>query len=236
MLMVHDVEALRRAMAELADYDAELMICEFIPGDDTCGVNYNSYCLEGKPLHEFTAQKLRLHPTRIGFPTAVVSRWLPEVAAEGRRVVAAFGYSGFSCTEFKRDTRDGVYKIMEVNGRHNQSGWLAVNSGRDFPYLCYLAAIGADLSGAAGQAEAEDVYWIDEERDAKGLFAAMRGGRGALRSYLEPYRGQHVFAISSASDPLPGAKQLAEALRRVAASQLGKLARVFRRPLKQSHG
>ena len=142
MVMVHDAEMLRRTMDILADYDAELMICEFIPGDDTCGVNYNSYCVDGRPVHEFTAQKLRLKPTLIGFQTAVVSRWLPEVAAAGRRVMAALSYSGFSCTEFKRDARDGIYKLMEVNARHNFSGWLAVSSGLDFPYLSYLGATG----------------------------------------------------------------------------------------------
>ena len=221
MLMVHDTEALRRAMAKIADYDAEIMICEFIPGDDTCGVNYNSYCHEGIPLLEFTAQKLRLKPTLIGFQTVVVSRSLPAVASAGRRVMAALDYSGFSCTEFKRDSRDGVYKLMEVNARHNFSGRLALRSGLDFPFLSYLAATGADPASAVpeGLQQAEDIYWIDEERDVKGLIAAMRRGGGALQAYLEPYRGRHVFAIWSASDPLPAARQLAETLRRAAADQ-----------------
>ena len=109
------------------------MLCEFIPGDDTCGVNYNSYCDDGRPGNEFTAQKLRLKPRLIGFPTAIVGRWLPEVAAAGRRVMAALSYSGFSGTEFKRDPRDGIYKLMEVNARPNFSGWLAVNSGGTSP-------------------------------------------------------------------------------------------------------
>jgi len=216
MLMVHNIEELRQAIEKLGDYDSELMICEFIPGDDTCGVNYNSYCHGGEPLYEFTAQKLRLYPATIGFPTAVVSRRLPEVIAAGRQVMAAFGYSGFSCTEFKRDIRDGIFKLMEVNARHNHSGWLAVTSGMDFPYISYLFAIGADPEIAGQALPTEGIYWIDEGRDVQRLLATLRSGTGTLRSYLEPYRGRHVFAVSSASDPLPGAKQLAEALCRVA--------------------
>ena len=225
MLMVPEAETLRRAMAELADYDAELMLCEFIPGDETCGVTYNSYCDEGRPRHEFTAQKLRLKPRLIGFPTAIVGRWLPEVAAAGRQVLAALGYSGFSCTEFKRDPRDGVYKLMEVNARPNYSGWLAVNSGRDFPYLGYLAATGAEPAGDGRHAapQTDGICWIDEERDAKDLLAAVRGGRGALWSHLEPYRGRHVFAVWSAADPLPAARQLADTLQHAAAFRPRKL-------------
>ena len=143
--------------------------------------------MNGTPVAEFTAQKLRLRPTMIGFPTAIVSLKLPEVVEYGRRMIAALGYNGFSCMEFKRDARDNVYKLMEVNGRHNFSGLLAGRCGVNFPYISYLEALGQSLPIDRYE-QPEGVYWLDEHMDIRGLFRALRQGRAALRDYSLPYR------------------------------------------------
>jgi D-aspartate ligase len=119
MIFAHSRAELERGIETTLGYGGELMLCEFIPGNDSCGANYNSFCTNGNPLAEFTAQKLRLKPTLIGFPTAVQSKRLPDVTRVGRQMMKALMFSGFSCTEFKHDARDGIYKLMEVNARHN---------------------------------------------------------------------------------------------------------------------
>jgi D-aspartate ligase len=212
MLTIDGPERLGEVIGDLADYGAELMLSELIPGDDTCGVNYNSFYVDGVPVAEFTAEKLRLRPTGIGFPTAVVSKRLPEVVELGRRMIAAFGYNGFSCMEFKRDARDGTYKLMELNGRHNRSGSLAVACGINFPCCSYLHALGEKLP--AGQPEqAEGVYWLDEVRDFRGLLTAWRNGGGGTGAYARPYLRRHASAVLSLSDPRPGMRMLADAFR-----------------------
>lgn len=203
MIMVRDESQLRRIVDELADYAADMMLCEFIPGDDGCGANYNSFFVSGQPHQEFTAQKVRLKPSTIGFPTTVVSRRLPEVIELGRRMIAACGLNGFSCTEFKRDPRDGIFKLMEVNARANYSGMLALRCGIDFPMLGYLQAIGEPLpQGRLDQLEG--VHWIDEERDIKGLLDATRSGR--MAAFVKPYLRRPSFAITTLRDPMPAVR------------------------------
>lgn len=209
MLMVGSPQELERYLELGRDYGGELMLCEFIPGGDACGANYNSFAAGGRVLREFTAAKLRLKPTLIGFPTAVESRWIPEVAESGRRMIAALGYEGFSCMEFKRDARDGRYKLMEVNGRHNFSGRLAVACGLDFPWMSYLAAQGLPLP-AVGAPAKEGVCWIDEERDPRsGLLAAREGWRAA-GDWLDSYRRARAFAVFASTDPGPSLRMLAD--------------------------
>lgn len=209
MLTIRDVGQLRRAMAELTDYREDLMLCEFIPGGDACGANYNSFYAGGRPLREFSAEKVRNKPTLIGFPTVVVSKLIPQVMAAGRKMIAAVGLDGFSCTEFKRDERDGIYKLMEVNARHNLSGMLALRCGINFPYLSYLQALQRPLpEHEAGFAE--NVYWIDEGRDAKACFAALRRGPRPALEHLRPYFRKHVFASWSLTDPLPAVRHAAD--------------------------
>jgi predicted ATP-grasp superfamily ATP-dependent carboligase len=184
------------------------MLSEFIPGDDTCGANYNSFYVAGVPVQEFTAAKLRLKPTMIGFPTAVVSRYLPEVIELGRSMSAAIGLRGYSCMEFKRDERDERFKLMEVNARHNFSGMLALACGLNFPYLSYLDVCGQAMP-ARPSASIEGLYWVDEERDIIGLAQSFLGGYRSAATYSEPYRRGGVFAVFSLADPMPALRLVA---------------------------
>ena len=72
-----------------------------------------------------------------GSPRVAISERIPDVVEPGRRILAAMEFRGFACIEFKLDRRDGVYKLMDVNGRHNLSGMLAVRSGLNFPLRQY---------------------------------------------------------------------------------------------------
>jgi predicted ATP-grasp superfamily ATP-dependent carboligase len=122
---------------QAAQSGLEVVLQEFIPGDDSLGVNYNSYFWDGEAIIEFTAEKLRNAPPRFGSPRVIMSKDMPEVIAPGRKILQAMGFHGFSCTEFKKDPRDDVYKLMEVNGRHNLSSQLAVSCGINFPWVHY---------------------------------------------------------------------------------------------------
>lgn len=201
MIMVNSERELL-SHVDLIGGDRSIMLCEYIPGGDECGANYNSFALQGKALYEFTAEKVRNKPRLIGFPTVVRSVVMPEVQMLGRRVLAAFGIEDFSCTEFKLDPRDGQYKLMEVNARPNYSGALAVACGIDFPVLSYQRALGLPLERLPSR-QTENVVWIDEERDVRGVVRAMGRGAAEAKRYIEPYRARKVFAVFRADDPLP---------------------------------
>lgn len=179
----------------------EVMIQEYIPGGDKEGANYNCYAVGGKTLVEFTADHVRNAPPSFGSPRVVRSRQIDELLEPGRRLIQALDYSGYACIEFKRDTRDSEYKLMEINGRHNLSTALAVNCGINFPLLEYRHQAYGELPQA--QIFKSGVYWIDLARDIAYSLKHHRDERYALRDYLKPYREAHVWAICSGRDPLP---------------------------------
>lgn len=201
MIMVKSERELLLHMDLIGSERADIMICEYIPGGDECGANYNSFAVSGSAIQEFTARKLRNKPQLIGFPTVVHSTILPQVQTLGRRVLAAFGISDFSCTEFKLDPRDGRYKFMEVNARPNYSGALAAACGINFPLFSYQRALGLPFDCVREQDEG--VVWIDEERDVLGLARAAQQGFAAAARYARAYRGRKVFAVFRADDPRP---------------------------------
>ncbi len=185
----------------------DVVLQEFIPGADDDGVNYNSYWVDGRPAAEFTAAKVRGGPPRLGSPRVLISRRVPEVLEPGRAILRAMRFSGYACTEFKRDARDGRLKLMEVNGRHNLSTALAVQCGIDFPWLQYRHLVFGETPRPGSFTEG--VFWIDLLRDLGYSLGRRRGEPFGLAAYLRPYAGPRVFAIPSGDDPMPFVKECA---------------------------
>jgi predicted ATP-grasp superfamily ATP-dependent carboligase len=177
------------------------MLQELIPGDDAQGVNYNSYFWNSEPLVEFTAAKVRNAPPELGSPRVAVSKYIPEVLGPGRMILQAMGFYGYSCIEFKKDTRDGVYKLMEVNGRHNRSGLLAVHCGINFPWIQYQHLVYGELPKTSGYQTG--VYWMDIYRDIGFSLKFFRKEGYTLSQYFQPYRHAHVDAILDKLDLKP---------------------------------
>jgi D-aspartate ligase len=201
MIRVDTMAALRSAYGEAAAAGLSVMLQEIIPGCDSSVVNYNSYTWDGVPVAEFTARQLRKAPPAIGSPRVARSERIPEVIEPGRKILAAMGFDGFSCAEFKQDRRDGIYKLMEVNGRHNLSGILAVRCGLNFPLIQYRHL----TEGALPETTTfrSGVYWTDFYRDAGYSVAFFRTDRYSPRAYVAPYARRHCDAIFDRHDMGP---------------------------------
>lgn len=212
MTRVDGPEELLRAYDEARAWGLEVMVQELVPGDDGSGVNYNCLMLDGEPAAEFTAQKVRLSPPAFGVPRVVVSRRIAEVIPLGRALLKGMGFAGFACTEFKRDARSGEYKLMEINGRHNRSGMLAIRCGMNFPLMEY----GFHASGDHPTCTSfkEGMFWIDDIKDVVDSCRYWRSERYGLGQLLRPYRGPKVYAVLDWDDPQPWIKRCFDLLRR----------------------
>jgi len=201
MVQVNDRDQMVSAYRQAADANLDVVIQELIPGDDSQVVNYNSYFWDGRPLVEFTAQQIRKAPPDFGAPRVVISKDIPEVIEPGRNILKAMGFYGYSCIELKRDTRDGIYKLMEVNGRHNRSTLLAVRCGINFPWLQYQHLINGELP-VQGQYKS-GIYWISLDRDIGYGIKHRKKEKYSLKQYLRPYIHTHVYDYFDWKDMKP---------------------------------
>ena len=132
--------------AERAYADAEPfgpMVQELVPGGDDELYSLGSYLAEdGEPLGLFSGRKLKQVPPGIGTCRTGEAVWVQEVVDSGLRFLRALGFHGISQVEFKRDPRDGRFKLMEINPRLWQWHGLAAACGVDVPVIAYR-----DLSG-----------------------------------------------------------------------------------------
>lgn len=229
MILIENDKQLENVYKKTEESGAEMMIQEFIPGDDKSGVNYNCYMIDGEAKVEATAEKLRLSPPGTGFPIVAVSKYIPNIIEPGRKILRALGFDGFSCTEFKKDSRDGNYKLMEVNGRHNLSTPLSVKSGVNFPYMTYMHLLYGKIPEVNNNFK-EGIYWIDLDRELSEIIRScfktplgpfrIRERRGTwvgfgmasrvfarqsitVREFIKPYLRPHVYSIPFFDDPLP---------------------------------
>ena len=129
----------------------EPMVQELIPGGDDTLYTVGSYLdRNGRPLGVFSGRKLRQTPPGVGTCRVGEALWVQDAVDAALRLLAAFDYVGLSQVEFKRDPRDGKFKLMEINPRLWQWHSLAAACGVDLPRIAY-----ADLVGET-PAEADD--------------------------------------------------------------------------------
>lgn len=201
MIRADTMVALKTSYGQAVEAGLAVMLQEIIPGDDSAVVNYNAYVWNGEPVAEFTARQLRKAPPAFGSPRVAISERIPQVIEPGRKILAAMEFYGFACTEFKLDRRDGVYKLMEVNGRHNLSGLLAVRCGINFPLMQYQHL--AEGVMPRGGPYRSGIYWTDVVRDIGYSIAYLRSERHAPVDYVAPYARRHCDAIFDRRDMGP---------------------------------
>jgi predicted ATP-grasp superfamily ATP-dependent carboligase len=201
---LHD--AFRRG-TEVIGTGGELLVQEMIPGG---GAEQRSYCAffkDGTAVASMTVVRRRQHPSDLGrASTYVETADVPEVAAPSQRLLSAMGYYGLVEVEYKRDPRDGVHKLLDVNARTWGFVSLGAAAGVDFPYLLYRDQVGDPVAPVAAR---PGIRWLRLVTDVPNAARDLRRGDLDLRRYVASLRGVDVEAVFSLQDPVPGVYELA---------------------------
>ena len=119
------------------------LVQEFVPGGDEELYTLGSYLdAGGEALGLFSGRKLLQTPPGVGTARIGEAVWVDEVVEQGLTLLRGIGFRGLSQVEFKRDPRDGVYRLMEINPRLWQWHGLATATGVDLTRIAYLDLIG----------------------------------------------------------------------------------------------
>src|SRR5205814_1680031 len=124
----------------------EPMVQELVPGGDDHLYSVGSYVArDGRALGVFCGRKLRQTPPVVGTCRVGEALWVEEIVDAALRLLRAFAFHGLSQVEFKRDPRDGRFKLMEINPRLWQWHGLAAACGVDLPRIAYADLVGERL-------------------------------------------------------------------------------------------
>jgi D-aspartate ligase len=195
--------ALARA-CEALDAGLEFVIQEYVPGPATCHYFVDGFVdREGVVRALFARRRLRMHPPDFGNSSALVS--VEHATLEGaveplQRLLAGIRYRGIFSAEFKRDPRDGAFKLLEVNARPWIFVEFAERAGVNVCEMAYRDALGLPVETTASYRVGLRCVHPPYDRAAGrellrrrqvSRFALLRSRVGAHRPLLSP------------SDPLP---------------------------------
>jgi predicted ATP-grasp superfamily ATP-dependent carboligase len=186
---------------ELIDRDL-LMVQEVIPGGGEAQFSYAAIFSEGSPLTSVVARRVRQFPADFGrFSTYVETVDEPGVIEPAVRLLTSIRFTGLVEVEFKKDPRDGRYKLLDVNPR--VWGWHTLSNrvGIDFPYLVWLLASGESVPEVRGRAGER---WVRMSADVPMAIQEILHGRLSLWSYLHSLGSRRESAIFAWDDPVPG--------------------------------
>jgi predicted ATP-grasp superfamily ATP-dependent carboligase len=215
-------EAARR-LAELRGTGLEVMLQEYIPGPAS-----NHYFLDGFVDREgtvsarFLRRRLRMYPPDFGNSSCMITVGLedgPGAVESMDRLISALDYRGVFSAEFKRDERDGVFKILEVNARPWWYIEFAARCGVNVAHLAYEDALGLTSQPIVDYAVGR--YMVYPYYDYFACRALRRERRLSVPAWMWSWMRSDgpIFAWD---DPIPAISELWVRLKRQVSKRIGK--------------
>jgi D-aspartate ligase len=185
----------------------EVLVQELIPGDGRQQFAYCAFFKDGEPLGEMVARRWRQHPGEFGrASTFVETIELPELEELSLRLLREIDYYGLVEIEYKRDPRDGEYKLLDINPRTWGYHTLGQRAGVDFPYLLYADQVGEPVGRQRARA---GVGWLRALTDVPTAAVELAARRLDWREYLRSLLRIDTEAVFALDDPLPALVELA---------------------------
>ncbi len=168
--------------AELAACDrAHVVVQEYVPGE---GRAFFALFDRGAPQATFMHRRLREYPVTGGPSTAAESIADPVLGELGLRLLRALQWHGVAMVEFKRDERDGGYRLMEINPKFWGSLDLAISAGVEFPWLTARLAMGESFPPVTQYRLGARFRWVFE--DLMHVLARPKDIGAFLRDFWDP--------------------------------------------------
>jgi D-aspartate ligase len=203
-----------------------VVLQELIPGGGSAQFSYAAVWDKGAPVASLVARRSRQYPIDFGFTSTFVETVEQNDVEEAAcRFLRSIDYSGLVEVEFKRDDRDGRFKLLDVNARAWTWNALGSIAGVDFGHVLWRLAMGETIAPIRCHAE---VAWMHGSRDMLAAAAEMIAGKLSLADYLRAWRKPLVFAAFAKDDLVPGLVDLPLAAARVLGRYLPPAARQTR--------
>lgn len=203
-----DFDTLVEMAQKALDADVDIQIVEMIPGPDDLLSSYYTYLDDnGLPLFHFTKSVLRRFPTNSGGAVYHKTEWLPETAEMGLKYLRGIGWRGLANIEFKRDTRDGQLKVIEINARFTAAHRLVLRSGAPIDLIAYCDL--TDQPAPVFTSYRENLRLYLPLRDFRAFLELRQRGELSFGQWLASVPlTKTVFPFFSVTDPRPALARL----------------------------
>jgi D-aspartate ligase len=187
---------------KLIQINSNAVIQEYVQGDDENLFSVNLYINQQGALRGFfIAQKRRIYPINAGTGCYVVTVNDDEIMKMSLDVARKLNLKGLLNIQFKKDSRTGEPKLMEIHARNSFWSFLGTAAGMNLSALYYH-----DLTDTEEQMKAkyhEGVKFIDLGKDIKAFIQYHKIGKLKFLDWLKTYSGNYVIGGYLLKDPSP---------------------------------
>ena len=202
LFVVADRSALETVFSKAQMQGLEMLMTEIVPGSEDAYASCFTY-LDDKlqPLFVLTKRKIRQNPPGFGLGTYHATDWNPEVADLGLRFLRGCGLAGYANVEFKRDPRDGQFKLIECNARFTLNHELLEVAGIPAAQIVYARL--ASLPLPAVQGYRRNVRVLLPLDDLRAFRALRRRGEITAWQWVRSLLHPPHFLVFRWTDPGP---------------------------------
>ena len=180
----------------------DAMIQTIVQGPESNIVTVSTYIgKKGEPFGAFVWQKIRQCPKDFGVGSLTKSIHDDSLSSEALKFFREIGYRGVGSLEFKRDERDGEFRLIELNARTWLQNVQATYSGINFPMIQYLDLLERPIEPIRDYKDG--VRWFDSIGDLESYWAYRRSGSLSFGDWVGSWLGSECHARFAWDDIRP---------------------------------
>lgn len=200
--VIYDYEHLVEKYKLIFPSGLDTMVQRVIPGPDSNMVCVCTYIgRKDVPLGVLVHQKIRQYPK--GFGLGALSRTIhdEDLASIGLRFYKGTGYRGIGEIEFKKDEKDGVFNLIELNARPWLQNLQATYAGMNFPLMQYLDLLEQEIDPIEDYRDG--VRYYDTINDIKSYLQYRESRSLAFGDWVRSWLGAECHAHFAWDDLRP---------------------------------
>lgn len=195
-------EELNQYFEKAISSNHEVMIQEIIPGDAQNMYGFNTYYNRNcKSVGDFMYRRIREWPLAFGNGCYIQTVDIPELKDIINSLMKKIGYHGIIDAEFKRDPRNNVFNLIEVNPR----AWMQVSfpakCGLNLPYIAYMDVTNETIEEPLSTQR--DIKWLYMFEDLKSSIISIGNDKLSIGEWIRSLKGRKEYAILTWDDPIP---------------------------------
>lgn len=158
----------------------------------------------------FTSGKIRQFPPHFGNSSLVRQVNEPKVVELTTQICKQLGLVGYVSIEFKKDDRDGAFKVIEITPcRFNRQTGLSDVAGLCLPYVWYCHVLNRPVEYGIKNG---DCAWVSEVNEVRAFWEYWRNGEYTVAEWVRGYKHVARYEVFAKDDLLPFMMLLPSAL------------------------
>jgi len=203
--IAHEKKDLYEYLGVVKEHSLDVMVQEIVPGPATNHIFIDGYLdRSSKPLALFARRRIKMWPPFTGNSTVCEGMPLSDVSdtlEDLLRYLGKIGYHGIFSAEFKKDSRDNEYKLLEINTRPWWYNLFPSDCGVNIILAAYLDSIGEPMTYPwEYESDKFMIYFVEDMRN---LATRLMSGDFNSNEWITPLFRKKSWVVMSKKDPKP---------------------------------